>query len=338
MDSNSSATMAENYDQCYFMRNVADFTREFSAAYFFVLVTNAITCIPTILGNCLIIVAIFSTPSLHTPSNVLLIGLASTDFGVGLIVPWLNIWRIVPKLQGKNIEVWCDVQVAYTFFGVMFCGVSFLIVAAFTTDKYLALHWHLRYATIVTTKRVVYIVLAFWVIFGAMSTVQIWSMTVYRISVCLVVPLFLLSTSVIYIRIFRVLRRHKVQIQTQRAQAKAAVNEDSSSGQSTSSDTVNMVRYRKSVTSMFVVYCLFVLCYTPYICVQITVLVSTLNLYDAPLEQAYSWRGLYVAVDVTETIVILNSLMNPFIYCWRMRDIRRAARNVLYVIGCKCCS
>ncbi|XP_032226350.1 beta-2 adrenergic receptor [Nematostella vectensis] len=311
-----------HYKQCYFLDTEADFTGEYSTTYIAIIVINSLAFLPTIFGNVLIILGIWLIPVLQTPSNIILVGLACSDLGVGLIVPALNIARIVPKLNGAHFNSWCTVQVAYTFFGVMFCGVSFLTVAALSIDKYLALHWHLRYAGIVTTKRIIYILVSFWFVFAAMSTVQIWSMTLYRISVCIVLAIFLIGTSFTYFRIYRVLRRHSVQIQSQ---SQAASNLEGPS-------TLNMARYRKSVKSMFLVYCLFLLCYIPYICVQTIILIIDMN---GSYGNARDYRTFYVAVDCTETIVILNSLTNPVIYCWRMRDVRHAARVALSVLRCK---
>ncbi|XP_032233032.2 trace amine-associated receptor 9-like [Nematostella vectensis] len=305
------------YRQCYFQGAHADFTNDFAKAYITVVAFNCLACLPTIFGNVLITLGIWLTPSLHTPSNMILVGLACSDLGVGLIVPALNIARIVSKLNGAHFNSWCTVQVAYTFFGVTFCGVSFLTVAALSIDKYLALHWHLRYAGIVTTKRIIYTLVSFWFVFAAMSTVQIWSMTLYRVSVCLILAVFLVGTSFTYFRIYRVLRRHKIQIKSQhQVQERDA------------GFTLNMARYRKSVTSMFLVYCLFLVCYLPYIIVQTAILVTELRLFSDPSIHS----SLSVWGEVVETLVILNSLTNPAIYCWRMRDIRRAASLAMNVL------
>lgn len=332
----NTANTGYHYDQCFFIDdNPADFTLDYSQTYITIIVINCLASLPIIFGNILIILGVWSLPVLHTPSNILLVGLASSDLGVGLLVPPLNIARIVPKLQGNPMTSWCKVQVAYTFFGVMFCGVSFLTVAAFSIDKYLALHWHLRYTTIVTTKRVVYIVLSFWVIFGAMSTVQIWSMTVYRVSVCIVVPFFLVGTSFTYYRIYRVLLRHKVQIQSQSQVTSQQQRDRCERSNADTTSSLNMARYRKSVTSMFLVYCLFLLCYLPYICVQVTILIASLEFDKNSSKLVKDLKSLYVAVDFTETIVIINSLLNPLIYCWRMREIRHAARVAFSILRCR---
>ncbi|EDO31282.1 predicted protein [Nematostella vectensis] len=320
---NGSFTGKLSYDQCYFIGSPADYTKNFKQTYVSLAVVNALIAAPTIFGNFVIILAVWITPALHNVSNLLLAGLACSDLGVGLIVPALNIARIVSKLHNNAFNHWCQIQVAYTFFGVMFCGVSFLTVAAFTIDKSLALHWHLRYASIVTSRRAVYLMVVIWAVFGAMSTLQIWSMTAYRISVCIVVPLFLLGTSFTYLNIYRVLHRHQLQIQSQSLNV---FGSHSNSNPGSGIQALNLARYRKSLTGMFTVYCLFIFCYLPYICVQVSTIV--LNMIDSSHDNA----RLYLAVDVTETIVIFNSLLNPVIYCWRMRDIRQAASMVLLIL------
>ena len=53
-------------------------------------IVNAILNIPlrpfAIVGNALIFISLVRTPSLLSPSNVLLLSLALTDLGVGLVV------------------------------------------------------------------------------------------------------------------------------------------------------------------------------------------------------------------------------------------------------------
>ena len=46
---------------------------------------NGVFSLITLLGNFIALGAIWRTPSLHTPSNVFVFGLAVSDFGVGLI-------------------------------------------------------------------------------------------------------------------------------------------------------------------------------------------------------------------------------------------------------------
>ena len=68
--------------------NSTEFSREANGhqlpQYLFVVV-NFVSAIAAIVGNSLVLVTIWRTPRLHSPSNVLLAGLAVSDLGVGLI-------------------------------------------------------------------------------------------------------------------------------------------------------------------------------------------------------------------------------------------------------------
>lgn len=58
---------------------------EFSSG-FFVCAINAIMCLASLLGNAVVLSAIWKTPSLHFAEHILLGSLALTDFAVGLVV------------------------------------------------------------------------------------------------------------------------------------------------------------------------------------------------------------------------------------------------------------
>ena len=52
-------------------------------------VLNVALCLTAVVTNSAMLIAIWKTPSLHSPSNILLANLALSDLGVGLIVqPW----------------------------------------------------------------------------------------------------------------------------------------------------------------------------------------------------------------------------------------------------------
>ena len=126
----------------------------------FAFVINAVVHIPFSLiatvGNSLILVSFSRTPSLLSPSNVLLTGLAISDLCVGLIAQPLY---ITSKFQHhiyptQTISVLNKVDVVFHFFSRMLCAVSFLIVLFLSVDRFLAVHFHLRYHEIVTVRRV----------------------------------------------------------------------------------------------------------------------------------------------------------------------------------------
>lgn len=42
-----------------------------------------------------------------------------------------------------------------------------------------------------------------------------------------------------------------------------------------------------------------------------------------------------IAYDYTTTVVFINSCLNPFVYCWRIKEIRHAVKNTLRRITVK---
>ena len=70
---------------------------------------------------------------------------------------------------------------------------------------------------------------------------------------------------------------------------------------------------------MIIIFCLLLACYLPYFIVAIVTMVMGKS------------SSTMLAWNMTSAFVYLNSLLNPLVYCWRMREIRRAV-----VIALKC--
>jgi len=107
---------------------------------------SAVFSITATVANLLVLAAIRRTPSLHSPSNTLLFGLALADLGVGLLVHPLYFSLIIGKLV-RNREVFCEAGIAVEVIANALCIISLLTVTAVSLDRYLALRLHLRYRT-----------------------------------------------------------------------------------------------------------------------------------------------------------------------------------------------
>ena len=72
----------------------------------FITIANALVNLPlasvAILGNALVVYGVWKTPSLRSPSNLLLCGLASTDLIVGLIAQPLFITEVLVGLYSRS--------------------------------------------------------------------------------------------------------------------------------------------------------------------------------------------------------------------------------------------
>ena len=122
---------------------------------------------------------------------------------------------------------------------------------AVCVDRFLAIHLHLRYQELVTHKRVVAVVSSIWLISVFLPT---WTMLWVPLDISSFIILCLgvigLLTTVVYIRIYLAVRRHKNQIQAQQVQH---VAEDG--------ELANFARLIKSAFNVFYVYLVILVCY-----------------------------------------------------------------------------
>ena len=114
-------------------------------------VLNAPLMLISILGNALILATIIRTPSIRsTPHTIMLCSLAVSDFLVGLIAQPVYIVQQLTDDRGLACHLW-------RLLGSSLCVVSLLTITAITVDRFLALHYHMRYATLVTQSCIKYI-------------------------------------------------------------------------------------------------------------------------------------------------------------------------------------
>ena len=130
-------------------------------------VLNAPLMLISILGNAFVLVAIIRTPSIRSPHMNMLCSLAVSDLLVGLIAQPFYIAEQITKDRLAN-HVWRSI-------GPSLCVVSLLTITVITVDRFLALHYHMRYATLVTESRVKYTLTIIWLISFLGTGIAFWS-------------------------------------------------------------------------------------------------------------------------------------------------------------------
>ena len=150
-----------------------------------------------------------------------------------------------------------------------------------------------------THKRVVAVVISIWVLSAFLSLIMLWIPKMI-LFIVIIFGLCFISTTIIYYIIYLAVKRHTNQIQALQVQDVAQNGE-----------MANVARQRKSAVSTFYVYLVFSVCYLPLHCTFIAYIIISgpNNILNSLL--------LY-----TQTLVFLNSSLNPIIYCWKMRHIR----------------
>ena len=266
----------------------------FAAVHIFLSIT-------AFLGNSLTLVALHKISSLHPPSKLLYRCLATTDLLVGLVAQPLYVTYLMSVVH-EHWSLCHYARKAAYITSVTLCGVSLLTMAVISVDRLLALLLGLRYKKIVTLKRIYITIASFWVLCLVASLCTIFDQRITDLNVSIVLPLSLLISLASYTKIFRTLRHHQAQVQQQPSQPNA----------------LNMARYRKAVHSALWVQSALVVCYTPFLILFIVVSYS----------KTYS-SHLGVAWEMTSVLVYFNSTLNPFLYCWKIIEVRRAMKQTI---------
>ena len=266
---------------------------------------NNFLCYTAIMLNIVTIHAIRKTSSLPKSLRTLLLSLAVSDVGVGLLVQPFHTSLLAKWLQ-QSIPSCSTYKISF-FLAFLFATASFFGVVAVSVDGFLAIHLHLRYQELVTHKRVVAVVISIWVLSAFLSVMPLWDLPGIHIliSICISIVVGLLLTTLVYIRIYLTVRRHKNQIQVLQLKQIAQTSEMG-----------NFTSLVKSVVGIFYVYLVFLVCYFPFF-----VSLAATKIYGPSI--ALKKLNLF-----SSTLVFLNSSLNPVIYCWKMRHIRHVVVDI----------
>ena len=215
--------------------------------------------------NIVLIFALRRTSSLPKTLKALILSVAVSDLGVGLLVQPLYTARLLMKM--KNTDNQKTYNEIVKVIGRTLGYVSFFGVTTISVDRFLAIHLHLKhqelltYQEIVTYKRVVATVILSWLLGASLALTGVLSHeNVFNLAGVTVVLVCLLTMGLIYFKISIVVRRHTVQVHAQPAQA-VAPNEENRS---------NFERLRKTAVGTFYVYLLFLACHLPIAIVILT--------------------------------------------------------------------
>ena len=304
-NNNSSSITAHEFSCCCEISWEQFQASATTPVFIFISTVLVLTSISAVVGNSLVLASIWRTPSLHSPSNVLIVGLAVSDLCVGLFVePTAFVFDLARHIGSAH--VFCYAAVLLWWSGIWLTLTSLITVTAISVDFYLALHLHLRYKELVTVGRMVRAAVGIWVFAFAATLLRIWCPKhlahVYVSLVCLC----LLVTTTAYFKVFRIVHRHQTQIQSLELQVQEpAGHEDGAS--------MNITEQRKSLIAKFLIYCLLIVCYLP--------LSVTMTLVQI---RGFGSADLNTMHKISIGLVCFNSTLNPFIYCWRFHNIRSA--------------
>ena len=279
------------------------------SSYLLVCLLNAFLSYTATMLNIVTIHAIRKTPSLSKNLKTLLLSLAVSDLGVGLVAQPLYVACLIMESQ-LNIETSKTYNAIYITFLISANLVGFatlFLVIVLCAERFIAIHYYLRYQELVTHKRVVAVVVSIWVLSGLFSLTRLWIRKSMHVVFGITVLACVIAATFFSVRIYFSVRRHVNQIQVQQLQ------QASQNGQMAS-----VTRLRK-VAIMAVYVCLVVqVCYLPHLCSVFAVAFTSLS--NTAVEHLYYY---------TLTLSFLNSSLNPLIYCWKMKHVRNTIIGLL---------
>ena len=259
-------------------------TPELIVAVILLATDSVMSLLTALVSNTIVIIALWRSKSMYSATKALFYSLAFSDLATGLTQPLFVAYLL--GVAWENGWLYCTVALPFSLTALFFSMVSLWTLSIIAVDRYLALHLLTRYKTVVTVKLIVAALVLGWLI-SAFCTVSIIFSVKFRqivsdiaVFICFIISIYC------YRRNYITLRQQKLHVQALRS--------------------FQVEHYRKSLKSMFLIFCLFF----PFFCILVFVTIA-----------GFGSTSLFI-LDVSTLIVMTNSLLNPIVYCMRVRDLK----------------
>ena len=271
-------------------------------SYIITVILNSISCPFTVALNVLVIMGVKRRPRLQSCANILLACLAVTDALTGVFVqPTFIIRRIFQLLGEINTDI---VRTLHIFFLTVVTFSSALHLMLVTCERLIAIKYTMAYPHLVTTQNIKVAVTSSWVLALFFSVLR-WPLSdllfnesvaekLRKMIVFIVLTFCVVFMTTSYAILYKEAARQKNKLKAQ---------------QLPQEDVERFVKERKALKTTVYVVGAVLLCLSPGALSKFVFITAEQNsTYLAP------WF---------RTTAMLNSLLNPLIYCWRQKEIRQ---------------
>lgn len=269
---------------------------------FFIIAFDVVLFLMAIVGNALILVALQSESHLFPTSRMLFRSLASTDLCVGLITqPCFGIFLFSVATNRMRI---CEITEGMLHAsGAVLCGISLSNLTAISVDRLLALHLGLRYRQVLTVTRVRGVIALSWLVYSSLGLLYYLNIDGFLIALPINTLLCILSLTICYMKIVVTMRRRQARVHEERH-----LNNVNSG---------RLQMYQKTVTYSMWLSLAIISFYLPF---MVVLVVRSIHGNSLSLVRA---QGLAAC------LVFLNSSLNPFIYCWKIKEVRQTVKTTV---------
>ena len=309
---NKSTVATEMFTETYVLESVCDWiskanqmeTKQLFTWYLATAVVNIVLSIATSCGNILILFALQKVYTLSASSRILFRSLAASDLCVGLVSQPLFVISIL-LISNGHWQV-CALMRYITFVvSTTLCGASLITVTTISMDRLLVLLLKSKYSLIVTSTRVRVVVVFFWMFSLSVSTAYPINRSIFFTVSCVVIMLSIFISAYSYSSIFILLRRR------QRLKI-----HDKCRGEINSFQLQRERRYQSTVYSALWFHFVLFICYIPF------------SVLEALAVAIGTRLPVFIAGSFTGTLIYLNSMINPLLYCWKIKEVRRAVKRI----------
>ena len=278
---------------------------EASVVFVFLIIMSVITAPVTSLLNGLVIIAVKTKSRLKTNSNIALACLATTDCLMGVFGQSTYIAKNMAMLQAEASYTYCFIRQLHNFVLKVLARASLLHLALSYLDRYIAIKHPYRYTNMVTAVCILCSSAFVWTVAILLTAVSF--LTNNKLENKFPMLTFFCTAIITFCQVvlYYETRRHEKQI---------AANQVSEENKK------KFVKEKKALKLTTTVLFLLILTYCPVLVVRILIKKS---LFD-------SLNAARIALAIASYLILLNSLINPVIYCIRRRQFRVAFTEILF--------
>jgi len=233
----------------------------------------------------------------------MLASMAETDLAVGIGCQPVFVVQEIFLLAGGSLSVYCKVLFIQRATTSCLCLLSLLHLALIAAERFVAMKYSLRYDSIVNKFRLTVAVACCWFIMLLYwATWLFYRMLIARL--IFVIASFLVMVYC-HVSVYFICRRHVIQIKSEQTSRDA---------------TTKFLEERKAWRTTTLIIAGVLISYSP----GVTGIIAFRNSPFPVLQRlSFSSQPFYFSC------FMLNSLLNPIIYCWRSKVIREAMLQLL---------
>ena len=252
-----------------------------------------------VVGNAVVLMAIWKNSFQRTSFHILLSVLAFTDLCTGVATPLMSIPYLLLNTFGAVSAIGIFIE-AYLVF------LTILVITLMSIERWL----HMTHRSLLTARRGYLTAVISLLVPVPLVTLQALNLITKKMELetNAAMGAYALScyfaTSVAYFKVFRIIRQHQQQIH------------GNQSRQNFGQPAIDLAKYKKSIFSILYILALFSLCILPFI--------VSLFLLVLLGEDSRMWAPYNVSL----VFLFSASCLNPGLYIWRMKDVRDGVKKL----------